>query len=138
MDKRKHFGVDLINPEAQAEEISRFEQEIIKLEVEIDTLELLSDYPNPEGSPQMHKLVEQYNQVVNRFYEGIDQIHSLGCYLKDVDLGLIDFYSMYQGRMVYLCWTLGESKIDGWHEIGRGFIDRQPLLLDKDQPRPSD
>jgi hypothetical protein len=47
--------------------------------------------------------------------------------LKDPNLGLIDFYVRREGRMVFLCWKLGESEIGHWHEVERGYKDRQPL-----------
>jgi hypothetical protein len=31
------------------------------------------------------------------------------------------------GRVVYLCWKLGESEIRFWHEVEDGYAGRQPL-----------
>jgi hypothetical protein len=31
------------------------------------------------------------------------------------------------GRVVYLCWKLGEENIGWWHELDIGFAGRQPL-----------
>lgn len=55
------------------------------------------------------------------------KIHELGVELKDPSIGLIDFPSMRDGRVVYLCWRLGEPAIDYWHETTTGFAGRQPL-----------
>lgn len=55
------------------------------------------------------------------------QIHELGVELKDPALGLIDFPSLREGRVVYLCWRLGEPEIGYWHETDAGFAGRQPL-----------
>lgn len=56
------------------------------------------------------------------------EIHALGIQLKDYTRGLIDFPSRREGRVVLLCWQLGEGdKIEWWHEIEAGFIGRQPL-----------
>jgi hypothetical protein len=57
----------------------------------------------------------------------IKQVQALGCALKDIDQGLIDFPSMMNGHEVYLCWKLGEERISWWHELGVGFAGRQPL-----------
>jgi hypothetical protein len=41
---------------------------------------------------------------------------------------LIDFPAMRDGRVVLLCWQLGEGeKIEWWHEVEEGFAGRQPL-----------
>ena len=56
------------------------------------------------------------------------ELHELGVELKDYSRGLIDFPSMKDGRVVLLCWQLGEgNRIEWWHEIEAGFAGRQPL-----------
>jgi hypothetical protein len=69
------------------------------------------------------------NYVVNltRFYDCLNSISEMGCVLKDVDLGLIDFPSIRDGREVYLCWRLGEDKVRFWHELDTGFNGRKPV-----------
>ncbi|HEY7818340.1 MAG TPA: DUF2203 family protein, partial [Vicinamibacteria bacterium] len=36
-----------------------------------------------------------------------DEITAHGCHLKDVESGLVDFPTLWEGREVYLCWKLG-------------------------------
>lgn len=55
------------------------------------------------------------------------ELDELGVELKDPSTGLIDFPSEREGRVVYLCWRLGEPRIDWWHEVDAGFVGRQPL-----------
>jgi len=56
------------------------------------------------------------------------EIHESGVQLKDYDRGLIDFPSMRDGRLILLCWQLGEGdEIEWWHEVDAGFAGRQPL-----------
>ena len=55
------------------------------------------------------------------------QLETFGCELKDPATGLIDFLSLRDGHEVYLCWRLGEARIDYWHEIESGFSGRQLL-----------
>jgi hypothetical protein len=47
--------------------------------------------------------------------------------LKDPTIGLIDFLSLRNDREVYLCWHLGEERINFWHFLDAGFAGRQPL-----------
>ena len=56
-----------------------------------------------------------------------EQINALGCELKDIDQGLIDFRTEMDGREVYLCWKFGEDRIEWWHELDTGFAGRLPL-----------
>ena len=56
------------------------------------------------------------------------ELHELGVQLKDYSRGLIDFPSLKNGRVVLLCWQLGEGdEIEWWHEVEDGFGGRKPL-----------
>jgi len=57
----------------------------------------------------------------------MERIEEIGCQVKDLDTGLIDFPTLYRDREVYLCWKLGESSINFWHHIEDGFRGRQPI-----------
>jgi hypothetical protein len=57
----------------------------------------------------------------------IATINRLGILIKDLEMGLIDFPTLRDGREVYLCWRLGEQGISWWHEIESGFAGRQRL-----------
>jgi hypothetical protein len=59
--------------------------------------------------------------------ERVGELDELGVELKDPSTGLIDFRARRQGRVVYLCWLLGEPRIDWWHELDAGFAGRRPL-----------
>src|SRR6266567_2843080 len=56
-----------------------------------------------------------------------DELDTFGCVLKDPDKGLIDFLSLRNGREIYLCWYLGEERINYWHYLHTGFAGRQRL-----------
>jgi hypothetical protein len=56
------------------------------------------------------------------------ELFEMGVQLKDYSRGLIDFPTMREGRIVLLCWQLGEKdEIEWWHEEEAGFAGRQPL-----------
>jgi hypothetical protein len=56
------------------------------------------------------------------------ELHESGIQLKDYERGLIDFPCMRDGRIILLCWQLGEEeRIEWWHEIEAGFAGRKPL-----------
>jgi hypothetical protein len=57
----------------------------------------------------------------------LEQIQEIGCQLKDIETGLIDFPTLYRDREVYLCWKLGESGIGYWHHVEDGFRGRRPI-----------
>ncbi len=57
----------------------------------------------------------------------VSDLKEFGCELKDADSGLIDFLSLRNGHEIYLCWRLGEKRINFWHRLDAGFAGRQPL-----------
>ena len=59
--------------------------------------------------------------------EVFDKIEQMGILVKDLDIGLIDFLTRYQGREVCLCWRLGEERIRFWHGTEEGFAGRKPI-----------
>ena len=57
----------------------------------------------------------------------IEQFEEIGCLLKDLDIGLVDFPTLYRGKEVYLCWKSGESGIAFWHHVEDGYRGRKPI-----------
>lgn len=49
------------------------------------------------------------------------------CEVKGLEPLLVDFYSIRDGREIYLCWKEGEEDISHWHDLDAGFAGRQPL-----------
>ncbi len=73
---------------------------------------------------EQQERLKRFGTDANAILEGIV---ALGCEIKDVEQGLVDFPSERDGRTVYLCWKLGEDSIEFWHELSTGFGGRQPL-----------
>lgn len=65
--------------------------------------------------------------------DGIERLAALGCEVKDLEQGLIDFHAMREGREVYLCWRHGEDDIRFWHDLHTGFAGRRPLEEDTER-----
>jgi hypothetical protein len=72
-------------------------------------------------------LQDRLDLALEHLQEYVDELVGIGIELKDYETGLIDFTARHQGRDVYLCWRLGEEKIDYWHELQAGFAGRQPV-----------
>jgi hypothetical protein len=58
----------------------------------------------------------------------LGELETLGVQLKDFERGLVDFPSLRDGRVVLLCWQLGEGdELEWWHDVDAGFAGRTPL-----------
>ena len=60
----------------------------------------------------------------------LEQVKATGGQVKDLEIGLVDFPTLYRGREVYLCWKLGETAIEFWHGTDEGFRGRKSIDQD--------
>jgi hypothetical protein len=70
---------------------------------------------------------ELYLKHAFNFALVLERIEQTGAIIKDFGAGLVDFPHVHEGRIVYLCWKLGEDDLTWWHEIEEGFAGRQPI-----------
>lgn len=73
-----------------------------------------------DGARRLRALADQLGAAVER-------INGLGCLVKDLEAGLVDFYSLQDGEPVFLCWQFGEPAVSHWHPLDQGFAARQPI-----------
>jgi hypothetical protein len=62
-----------------------------------------------------------------RAKDALAEIDSIGVQVKDLDIGLLDFPCQVEGRVVLLCWRMGEPSITHWHSTEEGFAGRKPI-----------
>jgi hypothetical protein len=62
-----------------------------------------------------------------RAKDALAEIDSIGVQVKDLDIGLLDFPCEVEGRVVLLCWKMGERTITHWHGTEEGFAGRKPI-----------
>ena len=72
-------------------------------------------------------LLKEISEEAESFHRSMESMQSLGCELKDLERGLIDFYAMRGNDVVYLCWMDGEDKIAWWHPLDTGAKGRLPI-----------
>lgn len=97
--------------------------------LELDLVASSSRADEPRGRAEQ---LEAEAQLLAREIDGYShELDDLGILLKDRRMGLVDFPSEAGGRKILLCWRLGESEIQYWHDEDAGYAGRQPL-----QPTP--
>ena len=70
----------------------------------------------------------RYVRTLTELGESVARLELMGVQIKDYERGLVDFPCMRGGRVVFLCWQLGEGEsIEWWHEVEAGFAGRQHL-----------
>lgn len=73
------------------------------------------------------RLREAIDRVARRVTAYVGELQQIGCVLKGLEDGVVDFPARFEGRDVSLCWKLGEPEVGHWHEVDTGFAERQPI-----------
>lgn len=81
----------------------------------------------PETRKAVAAILERLSCNARAFEQELEALAALGAQLKDLDQGLVDFYSRRGGEVVFLCWREGEDKVAHWHTLEAGFRGRRPL-----------
>jgi hypothetical protein len=130
--KRKYYTVEEANKalplvKAIVGDIVRQYQAVTELKRRLTAV--ATEHHRPTSDPYSEELAQSQAELESeetKLEAFIDELTGLGVELKSHD-GLCDFYSLMDGREVYLCWRLGEPEVSYWHELTAGFAGRQPL-----------
>jgi hypothetical protein len=75
------------------------------------------------GSKKAGELLVEFERIES----SVHALSQMGCILKDINSGLVDFPTIRNGREVLLCWRYDEPEVGFWHDAEAGFAGRQPL-----------
>lgn len=90
-----------------------------------------ADHPDRELK---ERLTEEWEGLTRRLEEAVAELKSEGIEIKDLDTGLIDFYGLVGGEVVFLCWQRGEPEVAHYHTLTGGFRSRRPLADGRSHP----
>ena len=76
------------------------------------------------GATETDKRIRERVDTINA---ELGAIHEMGCLVKDLDTGLVDFFAHGENGDIFLCWQLGEPEIRFWHLLDTGAAGRQPV-----------
>ena len=93
-------------------------------ELAIRLLETDPALARPGGPPRPAR---RFTDLKAEIVHLINRIEAYGCVVKDIDLGLLDFPSIKDGRPIYLCWKAGEPRLTHWHGTDESFVDRKAI-----------
>ncbi|MFN0243380.1 MAG: DUF2203 domain-containing protein [Planctomycetota bacterium] len=112
-------------------ELDELKKRMRTLNIRINALEMIwggqvHRDDNPDHGELEHHLAEM-KSTQEQFERHTKAITKIGGHVKSVDPALVDFYGVKDGRLIFWCWTRGESTIAHWHHIDKGFAERQPI-----------
>jgi hypothetical protein len=80
--------------------------------------------PDPDETEELEKRLFDLEGEIERIGA---ELAPIGCQLKDLDRGLVDFLARNGDDVVCLCWLAGEPRIDWWHPLDTGVAGRRPV-----------
>jgi hypothetical protein len=88
--------------------------------------------PPQGGDPYADELAQVASELGRdrqRLREYADELIELGLEPRSAIEGLVHFPTVVDGRVVHLCWKLGEPEVLFWHEVDGNFDNRRPLAI---------
>jgi hypothetical protein len=73
------------------------------------------------------RLDEEWHSLSRRLEQEMLRLHEIGIEIKDIEIGLADFFGRVDGEIVFLCWRRGEEEVGYWHPLEGGYRNRRPL-----------
>ncbi len=90
--------------------------------------ELIADATDlVDDDPELRRLRLRIRGIVDQMQADVAWLDERGIVLRDIATGLLDFPALAGGRQVWLCWRLGEDRVEFWHGTDEGFAGRKPL-----------
>jgi hypothetical protein len=77
---------------------------------------------------ELAQIEEELDKDSEQLQAYVDELRELGVEPKSGPEGLVDFPSLMDDQIVFLCWKLGEPEVTHWHAIDAGFAGRQSLV----------
>ena len=81
-----------------------------------------------DGDPApVRDLKQDLADHVTRYQSAWSELEEMGAVLKDPRTGLVDFYGLVEGKLVWLCWKYGETEVRHYHALDEGFNSRKEI-----------
>jgi hypothetical protein len=80
-----------------------------------------------EPPPGREADAEHLGRLAGEITAVLERVNAMGCLVKDVETGLVDFYAVVDGEPVFLCWQFGEPAVSHWHSLEEGFAGRKRI-----------
>jgi hypothetical protein len=80
-----------------------------------------------EADAETQRLRMRMQGLVDQMIATVAEIDDWNIQLREIETGLVDFPALVAGRQVWLCWRLGEERVQWWHEVTQGFDGRRRI-----------
>jgi len=80
-----------------------------------------------ENAEDLKDGIHELEQTIEALAEEVDALSSMGCVVRNIEAGWVDFRGDLQGKQVYFSWKCGESSIQYYCGNSKDPKERTPL-----------
>ena len=116
--------------ETKTKRIRTLKKDLDQAVSRVEVLSVIADSgaaPDNPDTREKERVSKMARRLAREIQQEVDDIQGRGCVVKDLELGLGDFYSLRGDRLVFLCWKAGEDEVGHWHTLEGGFASRRPI-----------
>jgi len=106
-----------------AKDVVELERRVAAATLTFRRLKVLPDKPQVE----LNRAQRALGNLVTEREECAAELAALGVRLGNATDGVCDFPAEIDGELVYLCWELGEERVEYYHGLDAGYAGRTPL-----------
>lgn len=122
LPRLQHLFEELARVQRQVNTLTRRAEEL-GIAINIDDVEGGSR----SGHPVRRQIEERLMACMREYAERLGEIEGLGVIIDDLDFGIVNFYSWFEGKEIFLSWQFGEPEVGHWHAVTENSIARRSL-----------
>jgi hypothetical protein len=71
--------------------------------------------------------IHALEEAIEDLAKDVEAVFALGCILRNIEKGSVDFLGTHEGQEVYFSWQLGEFRVSHYRPLGKKIHERLPL-----------
>ena len=71
--------------------------------------------------------IHALEDAIEELAKDVEAIFALGCMLRNIERGHVEFFGSHDGQEVFFSWQLGESCVGHYRPLGKKIHERVPL-----------
>ncbi|MFH1800944.1 MAG: DUF2203 family protein [Candidatus Omnitrophota bacterium] len=71
--------------------------------------------------------IHALEEAIEDLAKDVEAIVAMGCFLRNIEKGLVEFFGTHEGQEIYFSWQLGEPCVGHYRAPGKKVHERMPL-----------
>jgi len=80
-----------------------------------------------EETDDLEDGIHALEDAIEDLAKDVEAIFDMGCLLRNIEKGHVEFFGAHDGEEVYFSWQLGETEIAHYRPLGKKVHERMPL-----------